>query len=195
MAGGPARPTIAAPGPIALDFGAPPETLFQQLVRHWLNERHAPDILPVQAEVLGALLDHIRRQVRQFCFFLPAWDSPQMNLFPFHFVAGCFCRRILSRRCVGTPTLQKRNTCGSCSYRPKSNASSLPCALISVHDCSRHLLSFISTSHLANDGDLQIEKFARYIVATPEVQEKLSQAELDHAKRCLFSLPAGIVVG
>ena len=55
-------PTAA--GPIALDFGAPPETLFQQLVRHWLNERHAPDILPVQAEVLGALLDHIRRQVR-----------------------------------------------------------------------------------------------------------------------------------
>jgi GINS complex subunit 4 len=40
-------------------------------VRHWLNERHAPDILPVQAEVLGALLDHIRRQVRQFYFSLP----------------------------------------------------------------------------------------------------------------------------
>jgi hypothetical protein len=52
--------------PIALDFGAveAPETLFQQLVRHWLNERHAPDILPMQAEVLSALLDHIRRQVR-----------------------------------------------------------------------------------------------------------------------------------
>jgi GINS complex subunit 4 len=33
----------------------------------------------------------------------------------------------------------------------------------------------------------QIEKFARYIVSTPEVQEKLSQAELDHAKR--FVLP------
>ena len=59
-----------ASDPIALDFGAPPETLFQQLVRHWLNERHAPDILPVQAEVLGALLDHIRRQVRRFHFSL-----------------------------------------------------------------------------------------------------------------------------
>jgi GINS complex subunit 4 len=32
-------------------------------------------------------------------------------------------------------------------------------------------------------GDSQIEKLARYIVSTPEVQEKLSQAELDHAKR------------
>jgi hypothetical protein len=67
-------PMVGAPPgstsrPIALDFGAPRETLFQQLVRHWLNERHAPDILPVQAEVLGGLLDHIRRQVCLFHFF------------------------------------------------------------------------------------------------------------------------------
>ena len=68
MAGAPAGSATA--GPIALDFGAPRETLFQQLVRHWLNERHAPAILPVQAEVLGSLLDHIRRQVRRF-FFSP----------------------------------------------------------------------------------------------------------------------------
>jgi len=69
MAAAPAG-SVTAPGPIALDFGAPRETLFQQLVRHWLNERHAPDILPVQAEILGSLLDHIRRQVRRFfiCF-------------------------------------------------------------------------------------------------------------------------------
>ena len=37
--------------------------------------------------------------------------------------------------------------------------------------------------------DPQIEKFARYIAATPEVQEKLSQTELDHAKRCAFPFP------
>ena len=71
MAGAHAGPAIAAPGPIALDFGALQETLLQQLVRHWLNERHAPDILPVQAEVLGALLDHIRRQVRQLYLSIP----------------------------------------------------------------------------------------------------------------------------
>lgn len=71
MAGAPGR-SAAASGPIALDFGAPPETVFQQLIRHWLNERHAPDILPVQAEVLGALLDHIRRQVRQLRF---SWEG------------------------------------------------------------------------------------------------------------------------
>jgi hypothetical protein len=67
MAGAPSG-SASISGPIALDFGAPRETLFQQLVRHWLNERHAPDILPVQAEVLGGLLDHIRRQV---CLFHP----------------------------------------------------------------------------------------------------------------------------
>jgi GINS complex subunit 4 len=64
MAGAATGAAATALDRIALDFGAPAETLFQQLVRHWLNERHAPDILPVQAEVLGALLDHIRRQVR-----------------------------------------------------------------------------------------------------------------------------------
>ncbi|KIK59780.1 hypothetical protein GYMLUDRAFT_169198 [Collybiopsis luxurians FD-317 M1] len=33
-----------------------------QLTRHWMNERHAPDILPAQEELLATLLDHIRRQ-------------------------------------------------------------------------------------------------------------------------------------
>ena len=37
--------------------------------------------------------------------------------------------------------------------------------------------------------DPQIEKFARYIAATPEVQEKLSQTELDHAKRFVSLFP------
>jgi len=42
----------------------------------------------------------------------------------------------------------------------------------------------------------QIEKYARYIVSTPEVQEKLSQAELDHAKRYARDrLPLACAVG
>ena len=44
--------------------------------------------------------------------------------------------------------------------------------------------------------DPQIEKYARYIASTPEVQEKLSQAELDHAKRCVRdNLPLAFVAG
>jgi GINS complex subunit 4 len=43
------------------------KTTLQQLLRHWTNERHAPDILPVQDMLLSGLLDHIRRQVRDKC--------------------------------------------------------------------------------------------------------------------------------
>jgi GINS complex subunit 4 len=38
-------------------------TPLEQLIRHWMNERHAPDILPAQEELLARLLDHIRKQV------------------------------------------------------------------------------------------------------------------------------------
>ncbi|KAF7301151.1 DNA replication complex GINS protein SLD5 [Mycena indigotica] len=38
------------------------QTPLQQLTRHWMNERHAPDILPAQDVLLGSILDHLRRQ-------------------------------------------------------------------------------------------------------------------------------------
>jgi hypothetical protein len=40
-------------------------TPLEQLIGHWMNERHAPDILPAQETLLAHLLDHLRRQV---CF-------------------------------------------------------------------------------------------------------------------------------
>jgi hypothetical protein len=39
-----------------------PETKLEQLMRHWMNERHAPDLLPRQEILLSSLLDHIHRQ-------------------------------------------------------------------------------------------------------------------------------------
>ena len=39
------------------------ETDLQQLMRHWQNERHAPDILQSQDALLSRILDQIRRQV------------------------------------------------------------------------------------------------------------------------------------
>src|ERR1700722_15733034 len=39
------------------------EAPLQQLIRYWMNERHAPDILPVQEELLARMLNHIRKQV------------------------------------------------------------------------------------------------------------------------------------
>lgn len=50
-------------GPGILPQDLAEETPFQQLIRHWMNERHAPDILPGQEALLGRLLDHIRKQV------------------------------------------------------------------------------------------------------------------------------------
>ncbi|KAF8621963.1 hypothetical protein AX15_007391 [Amanita polypyramis BW_CC] len=38
------------------------ETPLEQLTRHWMNERNAPDILPAQEFLLNHLLDHLRRQ-------------------------------------------------------------------------------------------------------------------------------------
>lgn len=41
------------------------ELPLQKLIRYWMNERHAPDILPIQAELLAGILDHIHKQVRR----------------------------------------------------------------------------------------------------------------------------------
>lgn len=49
------------------------ETPLQQLIRHWMNERHAPDILPIAENVLAGLLDHIRRQVGETVYALLRW--------------------------------------------------------------------------------------------------------------------------
>jgi hypothetical protein len=54
--------TAVNPGGMALDIGVS-DTPLEQLMRHWLNERHSPEILPAQDVLLGNLLDHVRRQV------------------------------------------------------------------------------------------------------------------------------------
>ncbi|KAJ3735398.1 hypothetical protein DFJ43DRAFT_1057303 [Lentinula guzmanii] len=53
-----ARPVSVAPELYIQDDESP----LSQLTKHWMNERHAPDILPAQEELLASLLDHIRRQ-------------------------------------------------------------------------------------------------------------------------------------
>ncbi len=56
----PARPDDRVPDFLEEDIV---ETPLEQLTRHWMNERHAPDVLPAQEALLAALLDHLRRQV------------------------------------------------------------------------------------------------------------------------------------
>ncbi|TFK21703.1 GINS complex, Sld5 component [Coprinopsis marcescibilis] len=40
------------------------QTPLQTMIRHWMNERHSPDILPAQEALLAGLLDHLRSQTR-----------------------------------------------------------------------------------------------------------------------------------
>ena len=56
------------------------ETPLEQLIRHWMNERNAPDILPAQEFLLNRLLDHLRRQVRIFTYarHLSSPDAPSV---------------------------------------------------------------------------------------------------------------------
>ena len=39
------------------------ETPLQQLIRHWMNKWHAPDVLLIAEDVLSGLLDNVWRQV------------------------------------------------------------------------------------------------------------------------------------
>ncbi|KAI0660298.1 GINS complex Sld5 component [Cubamyces menziesii] len=132
--------------PIADDFGRrsrpailaqdlAEETPFQQLIRHWMNERHAPDILPGQEMLLGRLLDHIRKQSRDVELLRADPDSSEEE----HF------------RIMLVQTEVER-------------------------------VKFVIRSYVRTRLH-KIEKYARYISATPEIHEKLSKAELDHARR------------
>ncbi|KAI0065215.1 GINS complex Sld5 component [Artomyces pyxidatus] len=110
------------------------ESPLQQLIRHWMNERHSPDILPGQEDVLGGLLDHIRRQSNTVHLLRSDPDSSEEE----HF-------RIML-------------------------------AQTEIERVKFVVRSYIRTRLY------KIEKYARYIANTPEVQERLSQAELNHAQ-------------
>ncbi|THH28857.1 hypothetical protein EUX98_g5334 [Antrodiella citrinella] len=118
------------------------ETPFQQLTRHWMNERHAPDILPAQEALLGRLLDHIRKQTNDVQLLRADPDSSEDE----HF------------RIMLVQTEVER-------------------------------VKFVIRSYLRTRLH-KVEKYARYIMSTPETQEKLSQGELDHAERYATILEA-----
>ena len=50
---------MAAPPPLEEDEQ---ERSLQQVIQHWMNERHTPDVLPIPEDILSGLLDHIQRQ-------------------------------------------------------------------------------------------------------------------------------------
>ncbi|KAF5320148.1 hypothetical protein D9611_010297 [Ephemerocybe angulata] len=51
-------------------------TPLERLTRAWVNERHAPDILPAEEDLLAGLLDHLRLQARNVQILR---DDPQTS--------------------------------------------------------------------------------------------------------------------
>ncbi|KAF8433919.1 hypothetical protein L210DRAFT_3613993 [Boletus edulis BED1] len=111
------------------------ETPLQQLIRHWMNERHAPDVLPFAEDVLSGLLDHIRRQ---------------------------------------SETVQLLRS------DPSSSEEEHFRTMLAQTEVER--VKFVVRSYLRTRL-FKIEKFARYIMTNPEVQQRLSENEVDHARR------------
>ncbi|KAI9463881.1 hypothetical protein HD554DRAFT_2026853 [Boletus coccyginus] len=111
------------------------ETPLQQLIRHWMNERHAPDILPVAENVLAGLLDHIRRQ---------------------------------------SETVQLLRS------DPSSSEEEHFRIMLAQTEVER--VKFVLRSYLRTRL-FKIEKFARYIMTNLEIQQRLSENEVDHARR------------
>ncbi|TCD70371.1 GINS complex subunit [Steccherinum ochraceum] len=137
-----AAPPPRADLPIRDDFEparefAPPaeETSFQQLIRHWMNERHAPDLLPAREMLLGRLLDHIRKQT----------DDVQL-------------------------------------LRADPSSSEDEHFRIMLVQTEVERVKFVIRSYIRTRLH-KVEKYARHIVSTPELHQKLSKGELDHARR------------
>lgn len=107
-----------SPPPIAnfLNQDDQEEMPLQKLIRHWINERHAPDILPIQAELLGGLLDHIRKQVREKSRFYYLCDLS------FDFQVNSLQLYIFFEQ---TQILPKTSTLGLCLHRQRLRESNL----------------------------------------------------------------------
>lgn len=111
------------------------ETPLQQLIRHWMNERHSPDILPNEGELLAGLLDHIRSQ---------------------------------------SETVQL--------LRADPSSSEEEHFRIMLVQTEVERVKFIVRSYIRTRL-FKIEKFARYIMTNPEVQQRLSESEVELARR------------
>ena len=96
------------------------ETSLQKLIRYWMNERHAPDILPAQEMLLGRLLDHIRKQVRSLPMPRGTTCSEDYML-----TVCSLCSLMMYSFYERTLTRLRMSILGLCWYRQKLNASSL----------------------------------------------------------------------
>ncbi|OBZ73152.1 DNA replication complex GINS protein sld5 [Grifola frondosa] len=147
--------------PAVLPQAVAEETSLQRLVRHWMNERHAPDILPGQEALLGSMLDHVRKQVSTVAVLL-----------------GSVVGRILAGG-VGW-TLGVSDDVQLLRADPDSSEDEHFRIMLVQTEVER--VKFVIRSYIRTRLH-KIEKYARYISATPAMHERLSKAELEHAQR------------
>ncbi|TDL16299.1 GINS complex, Sld5 component [Rickenella mellea] len=123
------------PGLFADPTQLPKESDLQELLRLWQNERHAPEILPSNGELLSRVLDQIRRQ------------SDDAN-----------------------------------ALRRDANLSEEEHYMTMLVQTEVERVKFIIRSYIRTRL-FKIEQFARHMTNDPEIQARLSQAELTHARR------------
>ncbi|KAJ2913677.1 hypothetical protein MD484_g6734, partial [Candolleomyces efflorescens] len=112
-----------------------PETPLEQLTRHWVNERYAPDVLPAQEELLSGLLDHLRVQTRNIQVLR---DDPETS---------------------------------------ESEHIRIMLVQTEIERVKFIIRSYIRTRLF------KIEKYARYITSSADVQTRLTASEREHASR------------
>jgi GINS complex subunit 4 len=147
----------------------PAETPLEQLTRHWMNERHAPDILPSQDVLLSSLLDHIRRQVG----LLPLLCTPVI-----HIPVGN--NPTSSGRSINFRGRAHQNYARPDGGRARQVYRALVCAYPAFQGT---LPPSHSLDARQSCKSMQIENYARYIIANEEVQTRITTAERDYASR------------
>lgn len=92
------------------------ESALDRLIRHWMNERHSPDILPAQEDLLNDILNHVSRQVSMRFAETKALAQRQSLMEGVGGGLGNLARFIsptLSISCVETPNCQRTSICAS----------------------------------------------------------------------------------
>lgn len=152
----------------------PRDTPLEQLTRHWMNERHAPDILPAQEELLASLLDHLRRQVGHLWVFI---ESTIHSCYIFHYI-------VRDRTAITWRSLNFRGRSypdHACTDRDRTGQ--VYCTILRSNTAFQGLLIFFFLHSVSLSLCVQIEKYARFISTNGDLQTRLTAAERDHAIR------------
>ena len=152
------------------------ETPLQRLVRHWMNERHAPDVLPIPEDRLSGPLDHTRRQVGEMSASSSSSSNVVCDMGPLRSETAQLLRPEPSSseeehfRIMFAQTEVERVKFVIRSY--------LRTRLFKVSMYCCHVTLFVQQTTTTTD-----RKVCSIYHDQPEVQRRLSENEVDHTRR------------